>query len=380
MPMNNNKIAQWLHVLWLLPGIWLVGCTADNGAAPVDDTGRRPIAFSVSTEAPADVTRGFLLNELDAEFGLFCAKYDDDEWGDEGQPLNFMYNEMVIGSDDSWSTSEGYFVPKTENLKFFAYYPYYDDVRFGNSPIRMYGDEYMAYPIPAFTYTMPQDVDEQLDLMYAISDQVHADNEGKLGTVHLHFRHLLTAISVVARSSETCTLKRITLKNLYRKGEFEFVDGGVLRADPTETDGDGFGEVYANLNIKLKSTYNTVGSGKSFMLILQPLDDDGNPKLNQEASMWVTIEAGGKEYVFKKSLADLATSLTSSKNTQLNLSVESLKRITVRATITNWGHGANFYGAVSDQPTLELEPLISDWEGEDDNTTNITTGPKDSNP
>ncbi len=379
LPMNMKMIKKWLHVLWLLPGLWLVGCSSDKGAEAVDATAPRPVVFSISTEDAPEETRGIPLNELDAEFGLFCAKYDDDEWGELGQPLNFMYNEMVMGSGNTWSTSEGYFIPKTENMKFFAYYPYYADVMYGTSPVKMYGNEQTAYPAPSFTYTMPSDAEEQQDLMYAISDQVHADANGKLSTVHLHFRHLLTAITFAARSAESCTLKRVTLKNLYKRGEFEFKDGGILRADVAQTENGGFGDVYVDLNMKLKTSYKTADVGKSFMLILQPVDDQQNIVMSSAAAMWVTIEIGGQEYTFKKSLVDLAPALISSKNTLIRLSVESMKRITIGATITNWGHGANFDGAVSDQPTLELEPLILDWDATG-NTTDVITGPQDSNP
>ena len=378
LPMNMKMINKWLHVLWLLPGLWLVGCSSDKGAEAVDAAAPRPVVFTISTEDAPEETRGYPLNELDAEFGLFCAKYDD-EWGDLGQPLNFMYNEMVMGSGNTWSTSEGYFIPKTENMKFFAYYPYYADVMYGTSPVKMYGNEQTAYPAPSFTYTMPSDAEEQQDLMYAISDQVHADANGKLSTVHLHFRHLLTAITFAARSAESCTLKRVTLKNLYKRGEFEFKDGGILRADVAQTENGGFGDVYVDLNMKLKTSYKTADVGKSFMLILQPVDDQQNIVMSSAAAMWVTIEIGGQEYTFKKSLVDLAPALISSKNTLIRLSVESMKRITIGATITNWGHGANFDGAVSDQPTLELEPLILDWDATG-NTTDVITGPQDSNP
>ena len=62
----------------------------------------------------------------------------------------------------------GYFVPKDENLKFFAYYPYYDDVRYGTTPVKMYGSELTAYPAPSFTYTMPDNAEDQQDLMSKI--------------------------------------------------------------------------------------------------------------------------------------------------------------------------------------------------------------------
>lgn len=365
---------------WLLPLTALVGCSSNDDATLAE--GQQRIEFTVSTEAQESVTRGIPLNTLDGEFGLFCATYDKDEdWIYEGagHALNFMYNEMVIGSGNAWTTSEGYFVPSNAyKMKFFAYYPYFDDVKNGTSPLVMDGDETSTFTAPSFTYTMPTNAEDQLDLMYAISDEMRADAQGKLGTVHMNFHHLLTAFTISAKGSVAGTIKRVTLKNLYPAGEFEFVERdvnhpeyGVLRAEKTNAT-----NVYADLNMKVKTTaYTQADDGLSFMLILQPLNTNGEPDLNSEAAMEVTFEApGGKIYTFTKSLSDLATPLTTSKNTLLKLTVESLKRIAVTATITDWAHGANFDGAVSDQPVLELEPLISDWDG-DGNETSITTGP-----
>jgi hypothetical protein len=387
LPMNKNMKTRWLYAFLLLSGLWLVGCSTDKGGETAGDAGSRSLVFTVSTEAAAEEdTRGYLLNELDGEFGLFCAKYDyDEEWGEDGQALNFMYNEMVMGNGNYWTTSEGYFVPKTEKMKFFAYYPYYDDVQMGTCPLTMYGGRSTVRPAPSFTYIMPDDAEYQQDLMYAMSDELQADPvTHQLGVVHLHFRHLLTGISFSAKSNETCTLKRITLTNLYKKGDFEFKNGAELRADATYDSGEGFGEVYVDLDMKLKSTYKTADAGKSFMLILQPKDEEGNIIVNQEAKMIITLEAGGKTFNFSKSIVDLAESLGNSKNTLLRLSVESLQRIKVSASIVNWGHGATFDGAVSDQPTLELEPLILDWDDKDadnnDLVTDVITGPQDTNP
>lgn len=387
MPMNKKMIKRWMHALWLLPTVWLVGCSTDHGAGAADSAAPSPITFSVSTEAaPEEETRGYLLDELDAEFGLFCAQYDiTDDWGDEGQALNYMYNEVVMGIGDSWSTAEGYFVPKSAHLKFFAYYPFYDDVNEGTCPLTMYGNGSVAYPHPSFTYVMPDDAEDQQDLMYAISDEITTTAKGKMGVVHLHFRHLLTAITISARSNESCTLKKVTLKNLYKKGEFEFKEGNELRADKDYDLEKDFGDVYVNLNLKLKSDYKTADAGKSFMLILQPKDAQGNIVMSQEAEMLIELEAGGKTYKFHKMLTDeamapLRQALIESKNTVLQISVESLQRMKLSATITDWGHGANFDGAVSDQPTLEMESVIMEWGDSIANTTNFVTGPHDTTP
>ena len=214
--MNKQAIARCLHMAWLLPLTALVGCSSNDDATLAE--GQQRIEFTVSTEAQESVTRGIPLNTLDGEFGLFCATYDKDEdWIYEGagHALNFMYNEMVIGSGNAWTTSEGYFVPSNAyKMKFFAYYPYFDDVKNGTSPLVMDGDETSTFTAPSFTYTMPTNAEDQLDLMYAISDEMRADAQGKLGTVHMNFHHLLTAFTISAKGSVAGTIKRVTLKNL----------------------------------------------------------------------------------------------------------------------------------------------------------------------
>ena len=77
LPMNKNMKTHWLYALWLLSVIWLVGCSTDKGAEGAGNAASHSFVFTVSTEAaPEEDTRGYLLNELDGEFGLFCAKYD----------------------------------------------------------------------------------------------------------------------------------------------------------------------------------------------------------------------------------------------------------------------------------------------------------------
>lgn len=391
--MKMNIISKWKQVAmaaWMLPAAMLVGCTADEeGPAPVNETGARPFVFAVSTDQPAKKeTRGALLNEMSGAFGLLGAKYQG-EWS-YGQRLNFMYNEAVIGDANGWLTSRGFFVPTSAyNMKFFAYYPYFEEAgnwdiqnevpveHIGNDPVAL-SDSLSPMMAPYFDYTMPADAEDQQDLMYAISEQVHANNQGKLDTIRLHFHHLLTGVSIAAgESAETGTIRRVKLTNLYPKGRFVY-SGTTLVADPDATEGPI--DVYSDLDLPvggIGSGYVQADADKSFLLIPQP----NATFISEYSDMIVQYEASGKIYTFTKSLADLATSLTTSKNILLKFSVQSLKRIRVTATITDWEHGANFDGAVSDQPVLELEPLINDWEtthkeGDDDVTNDrfIQTG------
>ena len=359
-----------LSAIWLLSMVLLVGCTNNDGARSVKDTGLSPVVFSVSTEgASPQVTRGMLENELNTEFGLLCLQYLGTAWGAEEDDKYMMYNEMVMGNGDTWQTAEGYFIPDPAyKLKFYAYYPFFDKVD-GTSPIKMSSNSYKGTPY--FDYTMPANAKDQSDVMYAISDEMQPNSNKQLPVVRLHFKHLLTAITIaVGQCAESGTVRRVTLTNIYNKGRFRYDNAGI-----TSKNDEGKIDIYADLDLRIIAgqDWKLPSVDKSFLIIPQS-------ELHSSASLIVQYEAGGKIYPFSVKLSELATSLEGeAKNILLRVSVTSLQRMRIQAYITDWGEGANFDGAVSDQPTVEFEATINDWSSvsSDDKSTStdITTGP-----
>lgn len=360
---------QTIQVAWLtLVVAVLTGCTNDDGVRAADAT-RTPIVFEVSSDAPSnETTRGAILNFMSGTFGLLGSSYSGN-WA-TGHDMNFMYNEAVWGSGTEWQTSRGYFAPSSVyNLKFFAYYPYYEDIRKGDSPILM-SDTTLA-ATPYFDYTLPQDAEEQNDLMYAISEEVKSDPlTGRLDTVRLHFHHLLTAVTVATgESTEPGIIRKVTLKNIFYQGHFDYDATTIVTSDEDVRD------VWANLDLQsggVGSGYVKADADKTFLLLPQP-------EAFTAPGLEVLYEAAGKTYTFKSTLSGLETALkTPGSNIVLRLTVNSLQRMSVKAVITDWDHGANFDGAVSDQPVLDLGIAISDWgenAGGQSTTSNITTGP-----
>lgn len=368
--MNKNMKIRCLSYGWLLSAVWLIGCTTDDGDGSADNAGPAPIVFDVSTEGTQpQTTRGMLQNSLDGEFGLLCTKYQGTAWGENDEDEYMMYNEMVMGSGSSWQTAEGYFVPESSyKLKFYAYYPFYDDVN-GTSPIVMSAKTYRG--VPYFDYTMPANALEQQDLMYAISNEMHADAQKKLEVVRLNFKHLLTAVTIaVGNCAESGTVRRVTLTNIYNKGRFRY-SGTTLVSNNDE----GKIDLYSDIDMKVTAGlgYTVADDKKSFLIIPQS-------ELNPNASLKIQYEVSNKIYEFSTKLNALTSSLVGTpKNILLRLSVVSLQRMRVEAIVTDWISGANFDGAVSDQPVLELEALLTDWSDvstDGDNTkTDIKTGP-----
>ena len=78
-------------------------------------------------------------------------------------------------------------------------------------------------------YEMPSDVTRQADLVVATSGTVLPDNEDP---VDLTFRHALAGIQVKAADIfPSCTVKSVTLKNVYGKGEYD-PETGTWTVDP----------------------------------------------------------------------------------------------------------------------------------------------------
>lgn len=376
--MKQYHVSRWKQALltvWLLPAVMLVGCSTEDGLAPSasTDTGEQHYVFAVTSDKPSStITRNAMMNELSGAFGLLGAKYTG-TWGN-GQRLNYMYNEAVLGSGSDWLTSQGYIVPsKTTNMKFFAYYPYYSEAglcddngdNIGSDPVVLIDSVY-SYKDPSFTYKMPANAEDQEDLMYAISEEVHANNDGTLDTIRLHFHHLLTAVTIAAgESTESGVIRRATITDMFPMGTFSY-DGTTLVSDENLA---GPIDIYSDLDLTVGETgsgYVKADADKTFLIIPQHT-------VTEDAALKIEFVAGGKTYIFQKKLSDLSSVLTTPKNIQLNLSVNSLQKITVKATVMDWEHGANWDGAVSDQPALELSPLVIDWDATN-NVQYIETG------
>ena len=372
MTINRQTLLQLaVPMAWLLSAV-LMGCASDDGAGEAVEAASRPIVFSVSSDTrPDEATRGAVLNSMSGTFGLLGAQYTGD-WS-TGHEMNFMYNEAVWGSGTDWQTSRGYFAPaSTYNLKFFAYYPYCEDITTGADPIVMTGASMAA--APSFTYTMPQDAEEQQDLMYAISEQVKANEQGRMDTIRLQFRHLLTAVTIAAgECSEPGYIRRVTLTNLYYKGTFDYDETAIV------TDVNYKRDCWADLDLRcggVGSGYQRPDVEKSFLLLPQR-SRSGAAALHSTAELQVQYEAAGHTITFTLSLDGLKEQLaTPGRNILLRLSVTSLQRMSVKAEISDWVNGGIYGGAVSDQPPIDLGTAISDWTDEAGNTTNIVTGPQ----
>ena len=145
------------------------------------------------------MTRGVPVDS-ETDFMNVCKSFHVTAYTDDGKL--FMDNEEISKSGNVWSSEETFFWPAKGELDFYAYAQY-------STPTINSGDKEIT-----FDYTVPKAAAEQPDIMFAHTTR----SKGTGNPVKLDFNHALAAVKFVAKDVTNCTVKRITLKNLYGEG------------------------------------------------------------------------------------------------------------------------------------------------------------------
>lgn len=181
-------------VMLLAPGgqdtLYLHPWVTENCAAP-----SAPPKKGMTRGEPVEDKTDF--EEICKSFGVTAYTQDD---------KLFMQNEKISKvSNGVWSPDETYFWPAKASLDFYAHAPY------GNTTMTITNNKEIT-----FNYIVPDQATEQPDIMFA---HVTASKETLPGsTVSLGFKHALAGVKFVAKDVTNCTVKSITLKNLYGQG------------------------------------------------------------------------------------------------------------------------------------------------------------------
>lgn len=126
-----------------------------------------------------------------------------------GMP-DHMYNVKVEKKSSKWEPDGEYTWPEGKKLHFYAWHPY----EAGSLSVT----DANTAGAPVLTYTVPEAVGEQQDVMTAIK---YNQSEGVGGT-RLQFKHTLSAVRFkVGSGLSTCTLHYIKLKGLKYKGTMQ---------------------------------------------------------------------------------------------------------------------------------------------------------------
>lgn len=173
------------------------------------------------------VTRGTPVNSKDEfydAFGIFG--YFADVWDDSGMDVYFSNVKVTKSNGEFWTPTTEYRWPGgQQGLCIWAYAPY------NATGLALPSDDGTA---PAFTYTVPDDVKEQKDLLIAEPDPVVGEPTN--GTLPLTFRHVLTAVRfVVGDDVRKGSVKNISLKGVQSKGTYRHgASAWELSGDPVK--------------------------------------------------------------------------------------------------------------------------------------------------
>ncbi len=131
-------------------------------------------------------------------------------------------NEVEVtrqGDSNVWTTSDGkHFWPDEQtSLDFYAYSNDNPDSPGVSGLICNKGQLGFSYIVP--NGTEGSDAERQPDILFALASANRSQIQDDGGTVILNFQHALAGVQFRAKNIAGGTIKRITLKNLYAKGD-----------------------------------------------------------------------------------------------------------------------------------------------------------------
>ena len=130
-------------------------------------------------------------------------------------PADFIYNETATKNVAGyWETATQYLWPaNSDKLSFFAYAPV------GGSGITLSAASRKG--APAIDFEVQSSAANNVDLIAAAAFDCTSQAQARNG-VPLTFSHTLTTVKFALASSLTGTLKRVTIKGLYTRGQYVF--------------------------------------------------------------------------------------------------------------------------------------------------------------
>ena len=215
-------------------------------------------------------------------FGVLASAYTG-SWSETSCLMDYMYN-VEITKSSGWTTN--YFWPGGgRKVRFFAYAPY------GGQGIVL-SDKTQA-GAPTITYTVPDEVADQQDLLVASPDETEGNTSA---VVVLPFKHALTAVKFSCGDDISAGIvKSIKFKGVYSAGTFDF-DTSAWSGQKTPAD---FGQ---NPNKEADSTPDSaITEGEAtFMMLPQTLPDGAQIEVvfnDGAADHTLTANIGGTKWV-----------------------------------------------------------------------------------
>ena len=178
---------------------------------------------------------------------------------------DFMYNETVTLNKDEgrWYPTGTYYWPAKKQLSFYAWFPSAADgmTLTGNTDVGA----------PVITYTVPDDVKKQQDVMSAAAIGKDNPTADGFATTDLTFNHALTAVKFVAGDDlPNCVVKSIKLDGVRYKGTYTLGTDAWTLTDDTQAFTLRLNKVVAGNGGAITED----GKGETLFMMPQTLSDD----------------------------------------------------------------------------------------------------------
>lgn len=195
------------------------GCEREAG----DDTaGQQPVIFTAHTGGE-DATRASVIDDNNlSSMGVFACYTGQSNWSESTSKSNFMYNQPVNKTSDTWTYTPMKYWPNTEGdkLSFFAYAPHAEKV---GSQLRTYGyNSSDATGYPSFRYEPPVDATKQTDLLFATP----LINRTKGSELSFTMGHVLTHVLFKVKSTSAISVTKIQVNSGSHYGDIKFNTSG----------------------------------------------------------------------------------------------------------------------------------------------------------
>ena len=369
---KNRLLRLALMSVPLLSAPAFTSCADEDAATGGEPSVPGRLAFDVSVDGEwKGETRGNMVNSMEDPFGVFIYKFADNADHNYITPDADMLNELVTKGMDGWLTSSTFHWPSSGKVLFFGYYPYQDSedddviaqTEAGTVPMILPTANSQGYM--NIQFRTPLNAYDQIDLMgaaTAVMDGVAEANAPE--SVPLTFHHLLAGVQFKTGTfSDYGKIVKIVLNRVLRDGTVSFNPRGSVynSEDDSSYDWTPTENSWASFTTEPNYTVTSAEQGgvtinngvNTFFLMPQVLD--------AQASIDLYYDNGTVRKLSTRSIA--GKQLYMGKITVFTLSVESLQKLTVDVSVTDWtSSGETESGSITNGDPIAPEAVVDDWD------------------
>ena len=267
--------------LLLIVSLCICSCTSENNI--FDNNESKLLNFSISVpewknndSTPNSRTRatpisGSSFNEA-SSFNIIADVYDGTK-----NYTTIINNEAVSFNNSMWKTVTPHYWPGTANktVSFYAYYPasIYSSI------------SHTAGSAPTLSYTVPDDVASQIDIMTATGNNVSGNTNS---STPLSFNHIFAAVqfNIGSAGMPNGTITGITLNNILYKGTYSL--NGTWSQDVTAK--KSFSQT---VSVSTNAGTTITSNATTFMMMPQTLGNDASITVTYSNGSTITKTISG---------------------------------------------------------------------------------------